>query len=476
MSIPSNSSVIIRQVYCGCLRGSRISPPELTDIIIDQLPADSLASIRLCWPHLDGVIPSRLFRAIRVTFAQRDIERLQAVSSTYPYHVQELVFTTAQSCYTHRDRWGQVFTEDNYQEYAKNYRHKFLACVDSLPNLHTFTSELGPISRTATKEHIDGLVYAILPALCRSSSRITTLRCQDPLNYMHWFLSKVKATWGPPEEMIKLIPKICTRRQSSPQLSRLSSCAAPPFGRETDWIYPKIPWGWRTALRGLTTLGLQTDTAGGKWKCYEQLGDRLVYFLEGTVNLQELSVRWRRIDQIGSVGRPLIHSGWQLEHIFRGRGKNLKTLKLTFIQFTFSTNPFKTFIRRHSTTLRHIMRHNCRSDPEVIRIIKFAALCPDVHLHRFAVFPAHESHPRVELLDESYPGGEQVVVEKPRIVPESAVLSYINSRDPQHFDPFAAWNPFEYEYWGTVEQKAESTSIKWPQNNGMAVKCKQCDD
>ncbi|CVK90520.1 uncharacterized protein FMAN_08866 [Fusarium mangiferae] len=122
------------------------------------------------------------------------------------------------------------------------------------------------------------------------------------------------------------------------------------------------------------------------------------------------------------------------------------------------------------------MLHNCRSDPEVISIIKFAASCPGVKLHRFAVFPAHESHPRVELLDESYPDGEQVVVEKPRIIPESAVLSFINSKDPQHLDPFAAWKPLEYEYWGTVEQRAESTSIKWPENNGMAVTCKQCSD
>ncbi|KAF5571941.1 hypothetical protein FPHYL_84 [Fusarium phyllophilum] len=471
---------MVEPSYATTLQLSRFEnlPPELTNKIIDLLPPDSLASIRLCWPHLDGVILSRQFKTIRVTFAETDIEKLQAVSSTYPYYVQELVFTTAQSRDTHSDRWGQVFTDEKHQEYAKDYRRKFLACVDSLSNLHTFTSELGPINVTATKEHIDGLVYAIFPALCRSSSRITTLRCQDPLNYMRWFLSKVRATRGPPEEMIKVIPRICTGDicacwQSSPQLSKLSSCTAPPSGTEIDWIYPKIPWEWRTALRALTTLDLQTDTAGGSWNCFEQLGDRLVYFLEGAVNLQELSVRWRRVDQIGSAGRPLIHSGWQLEHIFRGRWKSLKTIKLTFIQFTFSANSFKTFIRRHASTLRHIMLHNCRSDPEVIRIIKFAASCPDVHLHRFAVFPAHESHPRVELLDESYPDGE-LVVEEPRIVPESAVLSYINSKDPQRLDPFAAWKPLEYEYWGTVEQKAESTSIKWPQNNGMAVKCKLC--
>ncbi|KAF5604422.1 hypothetical protein FPANT_1471 [Fusarium pseudoanthophilum] len=456
-------------------------PPELTNTIIDLLPPESLASVRLCWPHLNGVIVSRLFKAIRVTFAERDIERLQAVSSTYPYYVQELVFTTAQSRNTHSDRWGQVFTGGKYQKYIKDYRRRFLTCLDALPNLHTFTSELDPISGTATEEHIDGLVYAIFPALCHSSSRITTLRCQDPMNYMRWFLSQVRATRGPPEGMIKVIPRICTGDictcwQSCPQLSRLSSCTAPPSGRETDWIYPRTPWEWRTALRGLTTLDLQNDTAGGSWNCFEQLGDRLVYFLEGAVNLQELSVRWRRTDQIGSAGRPLIHSGWQLEHIFRGRWKSLKTIKLTFIQFTFSANPFKTFIRRHSSTLRHIMLHNCRSDPEVIRIIKFAASCPGVHLHRFAVFPAYESHPRVELLDESYSEGKQVVVEKPRIVPESAVLGFINSKDPQHLDPFTVWKPLEYEYWGTVEQKAESTSIKWPQNNGMAVKCKLCSD
>ncbi|KAF5989458.1 hypothetical protein FBULB1_953 [Fusarium bulbicola] len=384
-------------------------PPELTNAIINLLPPDSLASIRLCWHHLDGAILSRQFKIIWVTFAEKDIERLQAVSSTFPYYVQELVLTTAQSRDTYSDKWGQVFTNDKYQKYVKDIRRKFLACVDSLPNLHTFTSELSPISGIATKEHIDGLVYAILPALCRSSSRITTLRCQDPLAYMRWFLSKVR-----------------------------------------------------------------TDTTGGSWDCFDQLVDRLAYFLGGAVNLQELSVRWRRVDQIGSAGRPLIHSGWQLEHIFRGRWKSLKTIKLTFIQFTFSAKHFKTFIQRHASTLRHIMLHNCRSDPQVVSIIKFAASCPDVHLHRFAVFPAHESHLRVELLDESYPDGEQIVVEKPRIVPESAVLGFINSKDPQHPDPFAAWTPLEDEYWGTVQQRAESTSIKWPRNNGMAVKCKQC--
>ncbi|KAF5534479.1 hypothetical protein FMEXI_11285 [Fusarium mexicanum] len=335
-------------------------PPELTNAIINLLPPDSLASIRLCWPRLDGVVLSRQFKTIRVTFAEKDIERLQAVSSTFPYYVQELVFTTAQSRYTYSDKWGQIFTDEKYQKYVKDIRRKFLACVDSLPNLHTFTSELGPISGIATKEHTDGLVYAILPALCRSSSRITTLRCQDPLAYMRWFLSKVRVTWGPPEEMIKV--------------------------------------------------------------------------------------------------------------------EKSQTIKLTFIQFKFSAKHFKTFIQRHASTLRHIMLHNCRSDPQVISIIKFAASCSDVRLHRFAVFPAHESHPRFELLDESYPDGEQIAVEKPRIVPESAVLGFINSEDPQHPDPFAAWTALEYEYWGTVQQKAESTSIKWPQDNGMVVKCKQCID
>ncbi|KAF5667773.1 hypothetical protein FCIRC_9813 [Fusarium circinatum] len=289
-------------------------PPEMTNAIINLLPPDSLASIRLCWPHLDGVILSHQFKTIRVTFAKKDIERLQAVSSTYPYYVQELVFTTAQSRDTYSGKWGQVFTNDKYQKYVKDIRRKFLACVDSLPNLHTFTSELSPISGIATKEHLDGLVYAILPALCRSSSQITTLRCQDPLAYMRWFLSKVRVTWGPPEQMIKVIPRICTRDictcwKSSPRLSRLSSCTAPLSGRGTDWIYPRIPWEWRTALRGLTTLDLQTDTTGGSWDCFDQLVDRLAYFLEGAVNLQELSVRWRRVDQIGSAGRPLIHSG-----------------------------------------------------------------------------------------------------------------------------------------------------------------------
>ncbi|KAF4424256.1 hypothetical protein FACUT_10350 [Fusarium acutatum] len=415
-------------------------PPELTNTIINLLPPDSLASIRLCWPHLDGLILSRQFKTIRVTFAETDIERLQAVSSTYPYCAQELVFTTAQS----------------------HYRRKFLACVDSLPNLHTFTSELGPISGSATKEYIDGLV------------------CQDPVNYMRWFLSKVKATWGPPGEVIKVIPRICTKDvctcwQSSPQLSRLSSCTALPPGRPTGYIPRSSGSGGLPCEDSRHLICRLTPQAVAGIALNNSVIDLFT-------SLRELSTYKSCLsdgDALIKLDLPVVLlftpvGSWSI--FFRGRWKNLKTIKLTFVQFTFSANLFKTFIRRHASTLRHIMLHNCRSDPEVSRIIKFAASCPDVRLHRFAVFPAHESHARVELLDESYPDEEQVVVEKPRIVPESAVLSYINSKDPQHLDPFAAWKPLEYEYWGTVEQKAESTAIKWPQNNGMAVKCKQCRD
>ncbi|KAF4447510.1 hypothetical protein F53441_8994 [Fusarium austroafricanum] len=73
------------------------------------------------------------------------------------------------------------------------------------------------------------------------------------------------------------------------------------------------------------------------------------------------------------------------------------------------------------------MLHNVCSDPDVIRVIRYAASNPEAHLHRFAIFPAYESHQ-----DEERANGNG-----PQIITEELVLDYINSKRPQHQDPFA---------------------------------------
>ncbi|XEV04221.1 hypothetical protein FSHL1_009508 [Fusarium sambucinum] len=150
-------------------------PVELVnDIIIDRLPRKSLASLRLCWPHLYGIILPLLFHKIHITFAQRHIEILKAVASSprIAPHVQEIVFFIVKSlpsCEEDRN------TDDYIKGYSQAVRHDFFMSVDALPNLRTFTSQPAPENHLNVKEDIDGLLNAILPALCRPSC-VTSLR------------------------------------------------------------------------------------------------------------------------------------------------------------------------------------------------------------------------------------------------------------------------------------------------------------
>ncbi|KAF4959502.1 hypothetical protein FSARC_10707 [Fusarium sarcochroum] len=441
-------------------------PPELIGPIIHDLPLQSLATLRLCWPHLNCLILPRLFHKIHVTFAERHLARIHRVASSSHIapHVQELVWITSQTRETHDDNDGHVHTDHDHELHAREARRIFLACIDALPNLHILTSELGPICSSTQKEDINGLVYAIMPALCRPSSRITSLRLQDPLNYIRWFRTRFEAADEAPPATFKSLPEKYT-------MKRGWSCMLPHgifsykfkfrvlrVGEREKGPYHHFPYEWTTALRGLLKLDLQADTAGGAWQCYEPSGKSFALFLQEAVNLREISVRWRRTGHGSLPGRPLEHSGWQLEHLFNVQWDHLRTIKLTFVQLTFQGKPFRKFIDRHAATLRHILLYNCRGGLEVAQIIKHAARNPDIKLHRFAVFPAYENHTEEE---------------KPRIIPEKLVLGYINSKDPLQ-NPFASWKPSGSEYWGTVDQKAESLSVKWPEGNGMPFVCRKC--
>ncbi|KAM0556927.1 hypothetical protein ACHAPJ_005603 [Fusarium lateritium] len=437
-------------------------PPELIGPIIDDLPLQSLAAVRQTWPHLDCLILPRLFRKIHVSFSERHLTRIHEVASSSHIapHVQELVWITSQTRETHDDNDGHVHTDHGHELYVREASRLFLACINTLPNLHTLTSELGPISSVTQKEDIDGLVYAIMPALCRPSSRITSLRIQDPFNYIRWFRSRYDAAEKPPPAMFKSLPNKYTVKKGwscilPKAVWHYQFSIRPAFGGRE---YYDFPYEWTTALRGLLKLDLQADTAAGEWRCYESAGENFALFLQEAVNLREISIRWRRTGHNSLLGRPLEHSGWQLEHLFKVQWHHLQTIKLTFVQLNFYGKPFQKFIERHAATLRHILLYNCRGDTEIVQIIKYAARTPEVKLHRFAVFPAYENHPEEE---------------ESRIVPEDLVLDYINSKDPLR-NPFASWKPSGFEYWGTVDQKAESLSVKWPEGNGMPLTCRAC--
>ncbi|KAF4345928.1 hypothetical protein FBEOM_70 [Fusarium beomiforme] len=370
-------------------------------MVIGKLPPDSLYVLLVCCRNLGDITLPRLLRTVRLTFAEKHIERLQAISVTYPRYVQEIVFIAAQTRDTHDDKWGKNVADNNHEEYAKDYRRKFLACIDSLPNLHTFTSELGPSSNTATKDNINGLVHAILPALCRLSSRITTHRCQDPLNYMRWFLSKFEPTKGPPEAMIKFIPKrgvgnICTckdRRKNDEYILKLSGTGEVPCKGSLHLISKLIP-------------------------------------------LEENGITFHNSHFAASLSTPSLNDIRQLYDM-----SCFTTAVATAMSFASSNMQLlaQELIFIASSSFRH-MRVNIG----------------------------------LNFLDETHSGGDFTDPKKPQIVPEKLVLDYINGKDPQQLYPFAAWKLSGYEYLGTVDQKAESISVKWPQNNGMAVDCGQC--
>ncbi|KAF5670514.1 f-box domain-containing protein [Fusarium heterosporum] len=74
-------------------------PVELLDMIIPHVPRQQLAKLRSSCRRLSEVVSPFLFRAIKITFAERHIQRLEGVSSStmIAHSVQELIFLTAQT-------------------------------------------------------------------------------------------------------------------------------------------------------------------------------------------------------------------------------------------------------------------------------------------------------------------------------------------------------------------------------------------
>jgi hypothetical protein len=137
----------------------------------------------------------------------------------------------------------------------------------------------------------------------------------------------------------------------------------------------------------------------------------------------------------------------------------LRTLKLTGAHITFLTRALRIFMKRHAATLRHIMLHDCTADGELVGLVELAAEIPGIQLHRFAIFTSPENPYSI---DWDTP-----------LIPEKLVLDYINSKDPQHEDPFRTLSG---HLWRTVDHEAESISTKWPEHNGIHLTCKECGE
>nr|CEG02755.1 unnamed protein product [Fusarium pseudograminearum CS3487] len=440
-------------------------PLELFDSIVikNDLPPESLAALRLCWPHIDDVVLPRLFRKLYVTFSERHLERLKNVtSSRLAPLVLELVFAVG----TLQVYSGHTYNDEGFEEYSKVFRSEFFACVDALPNLRIFASKGGPRGIIHKDEEIDGLAHGIFPALCRPSSRITHLRCQGPFDHLRWLVSTFPCIQESPP-MLKSFPKKYRSRKNFERRYRPASTRyRTPLGQHC------CPYEWGNALRGLVKLDLQFNTKEHRFPGSNRpIANILVGFLEAAVNLEELCFR------SGYEGLRMTYVGEQLGRVFDSKLKLpcLKTIKLAYVPLTASGRPFQEFIKRHAATMRHVLL--CHIADKIPDVVRFAATSPEIQLHRFAVLPLQFRHRSADSLRTQ---AEYEHLLKLRLVPspsppvliaEKSLLDYINSNNPNHQDPLVDALSSD-DRWGTVDQKVDRS--KWPEE--MYFGCKECGD
>ncbi|EEU46789.1 uncharacterized protein NECHADRAFT_77545 [Fusarium vanettenii 77-13-4] len=424
-------------------------PPEIICQILNDLTPSSLKAIRICWRFLEPFILPRLFHTIKINFAEKQIKRLQgiALSPNLAPLVQQLIWTTSGTRDTHDDPHGHVNTWAGHEDYIKE----------------TWPQDLDP-----ERDEIDGLVYALWPAMCRSQSRITSFRCQDPLNYMRWLNYEcLQAMGGLHTELPASFPA-SPLRATVGLLFRKELSLSNPIPRRDFVIrlimaqlpmigpHPASTVAWKRPLRSLGGLDLRIDSAGGHWRGPPSSEGMLKYFLTEASNIRELSLRFR---PTGTYPRPTSHSKWVLQAVLCCGWEFLQTIKISFAMLPTSQPLFK-FMEGHAKTLKHILLHQCSANEDIIEIIRGAAKVKDIKLHRFLVFPSCEG--RLE-------------VDEPRIIPERLVLDFINNKDPS-LDPFDEWMPGKSCNWGTIAQKAASVSEEWPKDDGMHFTCRQCTD
>jgi hypothetical protein len=443
-------------------------PPEIIRHILKDLPPSSLKATRLCWRFLEPFVLPRLFHTVKVNFAEKHIKRLQgiALSPRLAPLVQQLIWITRGTRDTHDDYYGHVNTWTGNEDYIKEFRHHFFLSVDAMPNLHTFASELGPPDLDPERDEIDGLVFALWPTMCRPQSRITSFRCQDPLNYMKWLnYERLQAEGGqltvfpasfPARPLLDVVIVFSGDEPGVPiipgyrrYLRRLASTESPLHSRP-----PAMPW--EKPLGKLLRLDLRADSAGGVWKTSYIAEAMVRYFLTDAVNIRELSLRFR---PTGTYLRPTTESNWMLTAFLACRWKFLHTIKITFASLS-CPKFFIDFMGNHVKTLKHILLHQCSANENIVEIIRGAAKAKKFKLHRFLVFPSYEG---------------RFGAQRPQIIPERLVLDFINNKDSS-LDPFNEWMPSKSCNWGTAAQKAASVSEEWPKDDGMHFTCRQCTD
>ncbi|RSL53602.1 hypothetical protein CEP54_010336 [Fusarium duplospermum] len=446
-------------------------PPEITRQILNDLPPSSLKAIRLCWRFLEPFILPDLFHTVKVNFAEKYIKRLQgiALSPHLAPLVQQLIWITSGSRDTHDDPHGHINTWAGHEDYIKEFRYHFFLCLDAMSNLHTFASELGPIGIGSERDEIDGLVYALWPAMCRPQSRITSFRCQDPLNYMRWLNYEcLQAIAGQHTELPASFPANALRKTVNTWFREtrdvpmetyhgvvLAGLISAQLLTDVD-LDPFSARVWEGPLKKLLELDLRIDSAGRHWKGEGIPEGFLRFFLMKASGIRELSLRFR---PTRTHSRPFAHSEWVSTAVLACRWKFLQTIKISFVMLP-AFDSFIIFMEAHAETLKHILLSDCTSGRGIFLITRFAANSKKIKLHRFLVSPP----------DKKYPS-----TQKPRIIPERLILDYINNRDSA-LDPFEKYIPSRNGNWGTVAQKAGSVSEEWPADNGMHFTCRQCLD
>ncbi|UPK91293.1 hypothetical protein LCI18_002228 [Fusarium solani-melongenae] len=392
--------------------------------------------------------PPRLFHTIKVNFDANHIKKLEGLAES-PHIaplVQQLIWITSVTRDVHPGRYDQVIAWTGDEDDIKEFCHLFFLTVDAMLNLHTFASELAPLSLhplSPNKFEIDGLIFALWPAMCRPQLRITSFRCQDPLNYMKWLNFQYEsAKWG---QLREFPPSFPTRplidlammfRRAKPGVPIRPGYRRPLIHLALTESPPAMPW--EKPLGKLLRLDLWADSVWTHWKTSHIAEAMVGCFLAEAVNIRELSLRFR---PTGTYLGPTTELKCMLPVFLACRWNFLHAIKITFATLS-SPKFFIDFMENHAKTLKHVLLHQCSTNEDIVEIIRGAAEVKELKLHRFLISPSCEG--RYE-------------AQKPWIIPERPVLDFINKKDTS-LDPFNEWMPSKSCNWGTVTKEAASIS------------------
>ncbi|KAF4470396.1 hypothetical protein FALBO_2692 [Fusarium albosuccineum] len=348
----------------------QLLPAEIICLIIDHLPCESLAIIRLCLPGLDNVILRRLFRSIHVTFTNKHLKKLQDVAAS-PHiapHVQELIWMPSRAHGSHSRRG-----------YVPAWRTKFFECLDTMPNLHTFVTAYNRPLRTKSNQP-DGLSCVLLPAISRSQSLIASLRCQDPLMQVDWLKNTNHPSIGVPQS------PVMGHAASVVTILRIDVQGSPPWMSDKQFL---------TAFKDA---------------------------VEATINLRRLCVRWNCSKD--NPRFPKSNARFMQHVVLSSQWQHLRTLELDCCLTTRQARSISSFIKNHAATLRHVALRIKHPHKQISSLVsRLAQAEENIKLHRFILYHSRNN-----------PCCENRSSQELTVIPEQLVLDFINSigqaRDP----------------------------------------------